>query len=849
MTRLVSWMRLAVTDLRGDLRRFVVLIACLALGTSVIAAVGSVGTSLKNAVDRDATSLVGGDLEAARPDRPASPEELDYLRSFGQVAYVIDSATRGAAGENSALLDLLAVDDAYPLIGDVTSPQLPPGEKPGAILDKRDGAWGALVDPVVFDRLGIGPGGRFFIGQTEFEIRGALSGLPDGAVRGFKLGLTVLVSTTAFESMTDLRVPLPGLLTHYRYKLVLDDGDYVTAQKTIEAHFDDKVWKVRSPREVAGELVRFYDMFTRFLLIVGLSSLLVGGVGVSSGVMAYIAERQHSIAVFRSLGATGARILTHFLTQIGVLTGIGVLIGVSAGAIASLILLPVIGSTLSIDLPPALEAVPLLTAAGFGLIAGFAFSFLPLMQAQRVSPALLFRSLGSVPPRIEINTLIRPSIFLPILLSALALFLLAVVITGDIFLVGLYTIGVIGTFVILRLAASALQFLLTRLPRSRFAVLRHALRNIPAPGSSASVVIVSLGLGLALLLVIALLNANLHLQLTGQIVKDAPTFVVTDLFSDEVTDIETMRDDDPNITRFDWSPMLRGEIVAIKGRTPQSFTNAGEEAAFMLGRDIPVTYRADLPPDSTVTAGEWWPEDYSGPPLVSLRSSMQSLLGLKIGDTIGFELFGDRIDAKIANFRDFDFQRGINFMVTFSPGALDYYPATYLGTIKAAEGHEKDVERELVRTFPDISFIPIGEALEQAAILFGKLSMAVNTVGGLAVINGLLVLAGTMASGRKQREADAVIEKVLGATRGDVLKVFMLEYALLGGFAALVAAVIGVVAAWTITVGALEIAFFADPVLLVGVIAGAIALTIAAGAITTWQALSTPPARYLRAAE
>ena len=849
MRQLVSWVRLAVTDLRGDMKRFIVLIACLALGTSVIAAVGSVGTSLKNAVDRDATSLVGGDLEAARPDRPASPDELDYLASFGQVAYVIDSAARGAAGEDSTLLDLLAVDNAYPLIGDVTSPQLPFGDKPGTILDRRSGAWGALVDPVVFDRLAIGPGGRFFIGQTEFEIRGTLSGLPDGAVRGFQLGLTVLISTSAFESMTDLRVPLPGLLTHYRYKLLLDGGDSLAAQQEIQEHFADKAWKVRSPREVAGELVRFYDMFTRFLLIVGLSSLLVGGVGVSSGVMAYIAERQHSIAVFRSLGATSARILTHFLTQIGVLTGIGVLIGVSAGAIASLILLPVIGQTLSIDLPPALETVPLLTAAGFGLIAGFAYSYLPLMQAQRVSPALLFRSLGSVAPRIEFATIARPAIFVPILLSALALFFLAVLITSNIVLVGLYTIGVVGTFVILRLAGAGLQFFLTRLPPSRFAVLRHALRNIPAPGSSASVVIVSLGLGLALLLVIALLNANLHLQLTGQIVKDAPTFVVTDLFSDEVADIEKMRDADPNITRFDWSPMLRGEIVGIKGRDPQSFNMVGEEASFMLARDIPMTFKAELPPSSTVTAGEWWPADYSGPPLVSLRSSMQSQLGLKVGDDMEFELFGDRIEARIANFRDFDFQRGINFMVTFSPGVLDAYPATSLGTIKAAEGHEKDVERELVRTFPDISFIPIGAALEQAAILFGKLSMAVNTVGGLAVINGLLVLAGTMASGRKQREADAVIEKVLGATRGDVLKVFMLEYALLGGFSALVAAIIGIAAAWTITVGALEIEFFADPVLLAGVIAGAIALTIAAGAITTWQALSTAPARYLRAAE
>ncbi len=847
MRRLLNWTRLAITDLRGDLRHFVVLITCLALGTCVIAAVGSVGTSLKNAVDNDAALLMGGDLEASRPDRPATPEEIAYLKSLGRVSYIVDSAARGVAGEESVLIDLVAVDDAYPLLGEVASPQLPFGDKPAVLLDQRDGVWGALVDPILFDRLGIGIGGRFSIGKTEFEIRGALTGLPDGAVRGFTLGVTTLISTHAFETMTDLRAPLPGLLTHYRYKISLFSLDFTTAQKQIEDHFADKSWQVRSPREVAGQLIRYYDMFTRFLLIVGLSSLLVGGVGVSNGVMSYIAERQHSIAVFRSLGATSARILTHFLTQIGILSGIGVLIGVSAGAVASLFLLPVVGSIVSIDLPPELQPVPLLTAACFGMITGFAYSYLPLMQAQRVSPALLFRSLGSVPPHIEMHTLVRLSTLVPVVLSGLALFFLAVVITSDLTLVCFYSLGVIGTFLVLRLAATALQVLLRRLPPPRQAVLRHALKNIPAPGSSASVVVISLGLGLALLLVIALLDVNLHNQLTGQIVKDAPTFVVTDLFSDEVEEIENMLKTDPEMVSFSSSPMLRGEITKINGRDAQNFKNIGSEASYLLARDVPITYVADLPANSVVTDGKWWPHDYNGPPLISLRDTMKHQLGLEVGDTMEFELFGDKIDATIANFREFDYQKGINFIVTFSPGALDMYPATFLGTIKAAEGHEKNLERTLTRTFPDINFIPIGDALKQAAEIFGKLGMAVNTVGGIAVINGLLVLAGTMASGRKQREADAVIEKVLGATRGDVLKVFVLEYTLLGAFSAFVAAIVGVSAAWVITTSALNFDFVADPALLGGVIVSAIALTIAAGALTTWQALSAPPARFLRA--
>jgi putative ABC transport system permease protein len=249
---------------------------------------------------------------------------------------------------------------------------------------------------------------------------------------------------------------------------------------------------------------------------------------------------------------------------------------------------------------------------------------------------------------------------------------------------------------------------------------------------------------------------------------------------------------------------------------------------------------------TTVVDGSWWPANYTGKPQISLRSTMKSQLGLKVGDTVEFKLFGDTIEATIANFRDYQWQNGMNFMVTFSPGVIENYPSTFLGTLKAPPGHEKDLERILSRKFPDITFIPVGDALNQAVNILGQLGTAVNIVGGLAVINGLLVLAGTMSAGRKQREADAVVQKVLGATRSGVVWVFTLEYGLLGAFAALIATIVGTAGAWAITQRALEVGFAVDGMLVVSVILGAVLLTIAAGAVTTWSALSTRPAQFLR---
>ena len=324
MKRLVGWVRVGLTDLRGDMRRFGVLIACLALGSCVIAAVGSVGTSLIQVVERDAATLMGGDIEIARPDRDALPAELAYFDSLGEVAHVIDTNARAVTDEETAFIDLLSVDAPYPLRGELRSPQLPRGEKPAALLAAQDGVYGAIVDEVLFERLGIGLGDRFRIQNAEFEVRGTLTSLPDSAVRGFNLGLTVVISIEGLGSISDLRPPLPGLLTMHRYKIILDNNDYQATLAGIDENIGLEGWAYRSPREAAGSLVRYYNLFTSFLLIVGLSSLLVGGVGVSNGVTAYIGERQRSIATLRSLGATGSRIMVHFFAQIAVLTTIGV---------------------------------------------------------------------------------------------------------------------------------------------------------------------------------------------------------------------------------------------------------------------------------------------------------------------------------------------------------------------------------------------------------------------------------------------------------------------------------------------------------------------------------------------
>ena len=832
--------------MRGDLRRFGLLVAALAVGTALIAGVSSVGASIRQAVEQDAAVLMGGDLELSRADRPATPDELALISTFGKLSSVIDTNVGAKSGEHDAFVDLVSIGETYPLLGKIDSPDLPADQTPFEFLGERDGVFGALVDPLMLDQLGAAIGDTIEIGGTPFQVRGALHGLPDAAVRGFRLGLIAVINTDGLAILADRTSPLPGLGTWFRYKLLLDGRNAEAGKVAVEAALSDASWTVRSAREGLGPMVRYYDLFMRFLVIVGLASLLIGGVSVWTGISAYIAERANVIAVLRSMGAPRTRIFIHFFTQVATLAAVGVGIGLAIGASTALLVLPVVGRAVGVSLPPSLHLQPLLVAGGVGLLTAFAFSYLPLQQAQLISPVTLFRSKGLAAAPVNWRALfVSPRIF-PLILAAIGFLWLAIIMTGDPLLVAAFAVVSVLSVVLFRIVLAIATAALNRMPEPRNRLLRDALRDMSGSGSNAPSVVISVGLALAMLVVVLALEVNLRNEYLGASVFDAPTLVASDLFSDEVAKLQTIKDDGTDLKSFTATPMLRGALTAVKGVPSSELRPHGPEASFLLSGDVPLTYRTELPASSRVVAGKWWPADYSGPALVSLHQSLRAGLGVEIGDHLTFTIFGDTIDAEVASFRDYSWQGGIDFLATFSPGVLEDYPATLLGAVTAVPGHEDALERLLATALPDVRFIAIGETLEKITTALGQLSLAASLVGGLAVGNGLLVLLGSLATGRRQRQADAVINKVLGKRRNEVLAVSMLHYGLLAAFAAIIATPLGIGLAWILTMVLLDVEFTINAGTLLAVDLGAIVITGVLGATTILKALSPRPALFLR---
>ncbi|MGV8855478.1 MAG: ABC transporter permease [Devosia sp.] len=846
MSRLLAWLRIALIDLRGSAARFTILIACLALGVAAIGVVSSVRSAVETAIARDARSILGGDLELRSPRVDIAPEVLAALDRLGTVNREVQLNTQAQKGDLTAFLSLRGVGDAYPLVGQVT---LAPGALPGdtaALLGEQSGVMGILLSSQAALRLDARPGDMVRIGTLEIQLRGIIETLPDQATLGFQLGAPALVSDAALP-LAGLRQE--GVLNQFRYKVLLKNGDFAATRTALEAQFPEHEWQVRSPRQATETIARFVTIFGNFMLLVALSSMVVGGLGAANAVTAYIGERQASIATMRALGASGNRIVVHFLAQIVFLSLLSIVIGLIAIALGTFAVLPLLAGLVGLDLPTALDLRAMAAAAGIGLVIAIIFAWLPLLRARSIRPALLFRAGGSsnLEPQ-DWRHWLAPTALLPLLLGFGLLFALTLVIANDAVLVAFYFAGAAVAFVLLRLAAAGLIVVLRRLPPPPNRLLRMALSAIVRPGAPTATVLVSMGMGLSLLLLIVTTQSNINDQIAAEVTTEAPAFVLLDIDKTQLGALDSFAAATPDIAAFKTIPMLRGTITALNGAPPPpSDEEMSRDVADMFRGDTALTWSAAMPQDTVIAEGNWWPADYAGAPEVSLSTEMQEALNLSIGDTIEISIAGRPLVMTIASFRLIDWRSpNFNFRIIVSPGLIESAPQSSFGTISVLPGTDHVVEAGLIKAFPLLNFVPVGDTLARVRAVFDGLINAIALVSSTAVLAGMLVLAGALSVGRQQREADAVVMKVLGARRSDVIAAFLIEYALLGAIAAMLATGIALLGAWAASTWLLDIDF-AVPATELGLVALlVIVVTIITGAATTWSAMSTAPAARLR---
>jgi putative ABC transport system permease protein len=838
-------LRFALREMRGGLSGFYIFIACIALGSMAIAGVGSLAASLSDGLARQGQIILGGDLAFSLIQREADAKELKFLNDHGKLssAATLRAMARTADGE-ATLVEIKAVDGAYPLFGTATLDPAGPLEQ---ALAKRHGVFGAVADPTLMARLAIKPGARVSVGNATFEIRAALTDEPDKLAGGIGFGPRLMIGEDALRATGLLQ---PGSLVRWTYRLRLPpNGDTDAAAEAVTALAHKELpqagWEIRNRNNASPQLQRNVERFTQFLTIVGLTALLVGGVGVANAVKSHLDRRRDSIATLKALGASGRRVFAIYLTQVLILALLGGAIGSVLGAIMPFAVSWAFGAIIPIPLIPALHPSELVLAMVYGLLTALAFALWPLGRAHDVPVGALFRDVVAAQPSWPRRIYIALTVA-----AVLALGTLAILLAYDRRVAILYVAVAAGVFVLLRLVGSLLMWIARHAPRARSTGLRMAVANIYRPGALTPTIVLSLGLGIALLVTVIEIDGNLRNQFANELPAKAPSFYFLDIPADQAKPFDDFVRAQAPTAKVEEVPMLRGRIVSARG-VPAQNLKPSDEAAWVLHSDRGITYSGTVPDGSRVVEGQWWPPDYDGPPLVSFEKKIADGLGLKLGDTVTVNVLGRDITVKIANMRLVDWQSlGINFVMVFSPHAFDGAPLTHLATLTYPGGgsvaQETAIIRAVAKDYPMVTTVRVKDALDAIGAIIANLVVAIRGASALTLVVAALVLGGALAAGHRHRVYDAVILKTLGATRLRLLAAYTIEYLLLATATALFGVFSGSLAGWLIVTELMHLKFAWQPGPALIATAIAVLVTIALGLAGTFSALGQKPAPILR---
>ncbi|WP_454852461.1 ABC transporter permease [Rhizobium binxianense] len=833
--------RLALRELRGGLKGFYIFLACIALGTGAIAAVNSVSQSITDTISSQGQELLAGDVRFELNNREATPEEMGFLRGLGTVSSSVGlrSMARKPDGSDQALVEVKAVDGAYPLYGTF---QAEPDYPLSALLAAESGTYGAVAAPLLLERLGLAVGDEILLGNAKLSITGTIRTEPDALSDGFGFAPRLLVSRAALDASGLVQT---GSLVEHAYKVKLEDRSQLNGvQARAAREFPSAGWAIRTSDRAAPSLTENITRFSQFLTLVGLTALIVGGVGVANAVRAFLDSKRTTIATFKCLGAPAAVVVLVYLFQIGLIALGGIVVGLVIGALSPMLAAQFLAEFLPVSTEPTLYPGALLLATLFGMLTTLAFAILPLGHAREVPATALFREQGFEARRLPS----WPYVLLAALFMA-ALAGLAIATAYDRFIAIVFVGAVIFAFVVLRLVATLIAWLARRSPRVNSPALRLAIGNIHRPGALTPSVVLSLGLGLALLVTLTLIDGNLRRQLTGRMAEGAPNFFFVDIQGSEVEAFRNLIRAQAPEGKLVEVPMLRGRITAFNG---QDVTKLNVPAAgqWVLRGDRGITYSETVPENTVLTEGDWWPKDYGGEPLVSFSSDEARELGLKLGDTVTVNVLGRNVIARIANLRRVEWESlSMNFVMVFSPNTFRGAPHAWLATLtdpSSGAAEDAAILKSVTNTYPTITSIRVKDAIDIVNQLVGELATAIRAAASVALIASVLVLAGALAAGNRARTHDAVVLKTLGATRAMLIRAFSYEYLILGAATAVFALIAGGAAAWFVVARIMRLpsAFMPDVAFLT--LATALVLTVGIGLVGTWRILGQKAAPVLR---
>lgn len=879
---------MAWRETRGAWRHFLYFFVCIAVGVGALVGVSLFAAHVDRAVTKEARGLLGGDLEI-RSSHPLGDKGRDVLLSLGErgitttrvselVAMAARTESGALSGQRTQIVELKAVESSYPFYGIL---RLEPQHSldhllhPDPAACKEPSCLGAVVQESLLLRMGVAVGDRLKIGRATFLITGLVRTEPDRMANAFSLGPRVLISQDGLRASELIK---PGSRVRERQLLRLPAG---LALEPLRAELRGRLAaenvRVSGYRDAQPQLKQFLEQLSRYLGLIGLTALFIGGLGVAMSIQAFLQEKLKTIAVLKTVGADSATIVRTYVVQALGLGFLGSLAGMLLGIGLQRVLPPLLAGVFVSDLLDQLGGSvelssasigPLLKGGALGLLTTLLFTLWPLLRIREIKPAAIFRrDVESAPSDVAAQTLSwrarwglddRLNLLTAVAIVA-GLGGLSIWQAGSWKVGGLFMGGLILAVAMLFGCARALVGGLRRLPRPASLSLRYAMGNIARPGGHTAGTLVAIGMSVIVIVTVALVEQALLHQVGETRPVDAPTFFFIDVQPDQQEGFGKLVRAQTGGRSPELTPLVRSRLHAVNGeavkfeeeREQEERREEGKDERrrqWYLSREYVLTFLEALPKGNEIVRGAWWKPGQVFPgPQVSVEEEAAKSLGLEIGSTMEFDIQGATIAAEVSSIRKVEWGNfSTNFYLILSPGSLDGAPVTYVATINVPPEQEVPLQQAVVASFPNVSAIHVGDVLDNFARVLDRLALAIRAVAVFCVVTGGLVMAAALAATRYRRLYESVILKALGATRGLIARTFAAEYALLGLVGGMMAIGLSSALSWLVLTYIFELPWSLYPAVLLTGLGLTILLTLVVGFLSTYQILGQRPLAILR---
>lgn len=843
------WMvKFAITDLRSRISALKVFLACLILGVTLVAATASLYRVIEQSLLADTRMLLGGDVELDASE-PLPSDVIDWVGRTGALSLVreFDTIVSGESGDGFFRAEILIPDEAYPLYGEL---QLTPDQSRAELTERKDGRWGAVIDPLLAERLGQTIGDQIEIGAATFRISGLIQKQPDRRLNANWRGLPIMISEQAVEATELIR---PGSRVDYEYR-VKTDQNLDTWLADFEQAFPEPNWDTTTFAERSQRIAERLDQIATALILIAFTTLFIGGLGVANSIHAYLDEKLGTIATLQTLGLRRKPLVAIYLLQIGLLGSLAGLIGGGIGLGFSAVAISLAGDAYALSGPDgaggwlSLWFVPLLLSWLFAVLTAYVFALPALARALAASPAGLFRGQVQAARNEPRTWRVASYVLLAIYISA-TLFWLPSPQLGFLFLLAVVVLWALLEGIIkgLRRGAKALE-------NSGFAdrkfARRLALANLHRPDSPLRATLLSLGTALTLVVACTLMVTTLLRALETTIPAESPALILYEVFPDQMEPLTSgLESLDPS-SRTELLPLVRARMAAIN-EEPIADALADDPRARReaMGDEYKLTYLAGNPEGLELVKGNWWstPAPEGEPAYMAMEDREANALGLTVGDRIEFTAQDQPIVVEIrAIYRQKGLQTRFWFEGVLQQGALDGLISLYVGAVYQSDPAAKESQQWLAGNIPNVITLRTADWLETAGALLNKAAAGLAAVASVSLLASLLVLSSVVSVSRRRQLYEANLLHCLGARHQAIRNSMLLETGLLTFLATVFATALGSLIALPVADLALKLP--AGDLWWIGaLVAGVVsALALLGGLLPTLRAMRLNPAVLLR---